>query len=59
VDLKVFNQLGQEVACLARENLPEGTHCKLWNPGSLSPGSYFIHLEAGGMISVRKVILVK
>ncbi len=59
VNLKVYNQLGQEVASLAHEDLPEGVHSRIWNPGSLAPGTYFIHLEAGGMISVRKAIIVK
>jgi len=59
VNLKVYNQLGQEVVSLAHEDLPEGVHSKVWNPGSLAPGAYFIHLEAGGMISVRKAMIVK
>jgi len=59
VNLKVYNQLGQELASLANEDLPEGMHSRIWNPGSLAPGTYFIHLEAGGMISVRKAIIVK
>ncbi len=59
VNLKVYNQLGQEVANLAHEDLPEGLHSRVWNPGSLAPGTYFIHLEAGGMISVRKAMIVK
>lgn len=59
VNLKVYNQLGQEVASLAQEDLPEGVHSRVWNPGSLAPGAYFIHLEAGGMISVRKAMVVK
>ncbi len=59
VNLKIYNQLGQEVASLAHEDLPEGVHSRIWNPGSLAPGTYFIHLEAGGMISVRKAMIVK
>jgi hypothetical protein len=59
VNLKIYNQLGQEVASLAHEDLPEGVHSRVWNPGSLAPGTYFIHLEAGGMISVRKAMIVK
>ena len=59
VNLKVYNQLGQEVANLAHEDLPEGVHSRVWNPGSLAPGAYFIHLQAGGMISVRKALIVK
>ena len=59
VNLKVYNQLGQEVASLAREELPAGTHTRVWNPGDLAPGTYFIQLQSGGMISVRKAIIAK
>ncbi len=54
--LKVYNQLGQVVATLADEELPEGVHERSWHPGPLAPGTYFIHLESGGMISVRKAV---
>ena len=57
VNLKVYNQLGQEVASLVNEDLPKGLHSKIWNPGSLAPGTYFVHLESAGMFSVRKAIL--
>ena len=59
VNLKVYNQLGQEVASLAREELPAGTHTRVWNPGDLAPGTYFIQLQSGGMISVRKALITK
>ena len=59
VNLKVYNQLGQVVASLANEDLPEGIHSRIWNPGSLAPGTYFIHLEAGGRMSVRKAMLTR
>jgi len=59
VNLKIYNQLGQELANLACEDLPEGVHSRIWNPGALASGTYFIHLEAGGMISVRKAMIVK
>jgi len=59
VNLKVYNQLGQVVARLANEDLPEGVHSKIWNPGSLAPGAYFIHLESCGMVSVRKALVTR
>ena len=33
VNLVVYNQLGQLVASLAHEDLPEGVHSRIWNPG--------------------------
>jgi hypothetical protein len=59
VKLSVYNQLGQLVGLLADEDLPEGVHERIWQPGSLAAGTYFFHLESGGMISVRKALLTK
>ena len=59
VKLTVYNQLGQVVGVLADEDLPAGIHEKRWFPGLLAPGPYFIHLESGGMVSVRKAVLTR
>jgi hypothetical protein len=59
VSLTVYNQLGQLVGFLANEDLPEGVHERMWYPGSLAPGTYFIHLESGGMVSIRKAVLAR
>ena len=59
VNLTVYNQLGQVVGYLADEDLPEGSHRKSWSPQRLSPGIYFIHLEYGGMVSIRKALLAR
>jgi hypothetical protein len=59
VRLRVFNQLGQLVGEPVNEDLPQGLHERLWQPGSLAPGTYFFHLESGGMISVRKGMLTR
>ena len=57
--LRVFNQLGQMVGEPVHEDLPQGLHERMWQPGSLAPGTYFFHLESGGMVSVRKAILTR
>jgi subtilisin-like proprotein convertase family protein len=59
VKLTVYNQLGQLVEVLADEELPEGVHELMWQPGHLAPGTYIIRLESGGMISVRKALLTR
>jgi len=59
VHLKIYNQLGQEVAYLVDEYLPEGLHERMWYPKGLAPGTYFIHLESGGMMSVMKALLTR
>ena len=57
--LTIYNQVGQLVDILADEELPEGMNQRIWQPGPLAPGTYFIHLESGGMISVRKAVLTR
>jgi subtilisin-like proprotein convertase family protein len=57
VKVTVYNQVGQLVEVLANEELPEGLHERTWSPGPLAPGTYFVHLESGGMVSVRKALL--
>ena len=59
VNLAVYNQLGQLVDKLAEEDLPAGIHTQIWNPKALAPGTYFIHLESGGMVSVRKALIAE
>ncbi|MEA3461213.1 MAG: hypothetical protein U9R49_04975 [Bacteroidota bacterium] len=57
--LIIYNQVGQLVDIVADEELPEGVHERIWNPGSLAPGAYFIHLESCGMVSVRKALVTR
>ena len=57
--ITVYNQLGQEVGKMADEEFPEGLHERTWDPRALAPGSYYIHLEADGMISVQKALVVR
>lgn len=57
VQLSIYNQLGQRVEILLNDRLGEGAHQRTWSPGPLAPGTYFIQLESGGMLSVRKVLV--
>ena len=59
VRITAYNQLGQQVGIVADEELPEGVHERLWQPSGLPAGTYFIRLESGGMISVRKAVLTR
>ena len=59
VRMAVYNQLGQLVDVVADETLPEGVHERIWQPGSLAPGTYFIQLESGARISVTKAVLAR
>jgi flagellar hook assembly protein FlgD len=57
VRITAYNQLGQQVGTVADEEFPEGVHERMWQPVNLPAGTYFIRLESGGMISVRKAVL--
>ena len=59
VKLTVYNQLGQLAGVVSDEDLTEGIHERVWQPGNLTAGTYYIHLESCGMISVRKAVLVR
>jgi glycosidase len=64
VTLKVFNILGAEVATLMQGRQGAGTHTMRWNGigdgGTVcSSGVYFVRIEAGGFVDVKRMILIR
>ena len=59
VSLKVFNLLGREVATLADETHPTGTHHATFNGSGLPSGIYFYRLQVGEFVATRKMVLLK
>lgn len=59
VSLKVYNVLGKEVATLVNENIVPGYYSVNFSGANLSSGVYLYRLESAGLISVRKMNLVK
>lgn len=66
VSLKVYDELGREVAILVNEVKPPGEYTVKWNAGSCSSGVYFCRLEATSVstsasrfVSVKKLLLLK
>jgi uncharacterized Ntn-hydrolase superfamily protein len=59
VTLRVFDQLGREIATLVNEEKDAGTHMVLWRAEALSAGVYFCRLEAGGSVQTRKLVLLR
>ncbi len=57
--LKVYNLLGQEVAVVINKRMPAGYHSLNFNAAHLTSGIYIYRLEAGGMIFIKKMILMK
>ena len=63
VTLRVYNELGQEVATLVNGRQEAGSYNVTFNAGngtrSLSSGVYFYRLNAGSFVSTKKLILMK
>ncbi|MBI1805023.1 MAG: DUF4331 family protein [Ignavibacteriae bacterium] len=60
VQLKIFNEVGQEIATLVGEQQTPGTYTAKWNAGNAASGVYFYRLQAGNtIVSTRKAMLVK
>ena len=59
VSLRIYNILGELVANLIDKEMSEGPYIYKWNASNLSSGIYFLRLEAGDFMQVRKTILLK
>ncbi len=64
VELKIYNQLGQEIRTLANSIQPIGTHQVVWDGrdghgNSVVSGLYFYRLKAGLVVETRKMILLR
>jgi hypothetical protein len=59
VTLRVFNVLGKEVATLANEVRPAGTHTIQWDASSLPSGVYFCRIQTEHQTETKKLILTK
>jgi hypothetical protein len=59
VSLRVFNQLGEQVAVLANGEFDAGYHSVQWNAVHLTSGIYFYELKAEKFLSVKKLMLMK
>lgn len=64
VELKIYNQLGQEIRTLENSVQTNGAHQTLWdgrdgNGNSVSSGLYFYRLKAGSFVETRKMLLIR
>lgn len=64
VSLKVYNALGEEVACLIDRKMNAGSHQFNWfaknsSGRTMASGLYFYHLRAGDFAQTRKMLLVR
>lgn len=59
VTLKIFNELGQEVAKLIDQRLDAGFKGINWHANGLPSGVYFYQLIAGSFVETKRMILTK
>lgn len=67
VTLKIYNNLGEEIATLVSNRLNAGKYTYTWDSSELASGVYLYRLEAKGMghgigqsfIETRKMILMR
>ncbi|MBN2200800.1 discoidin domain-containing protein, partial [bacterium] len=59
VRMTVHNAVGQEVDRLVNADLAAGPHQAVWNAKDRPSGVYFVRLEAGGSVRIRKMVLLK
>lgn len=59
VTVKIFNQLGQQVAVLANSDFSAGNHQLNFDGAGLSSGIYYYRIEAGSFTQTKKMILMK
>lgn len=59
VTVRIFNQLGQQVATLADRDFSAGNHKLNFDGANLSSGIYYYRIEAGSFTQTKKMILMK
>ncbi|MFZ5515272.1 MAG: T9SS type A sorting domain-containing protein [Candidatus Zhuqueibacterota bacterium] len=59
VTLKVFNEMGQEVATVIDKPMDAGFKGVTWNAANLPSGVYFYQLTAGSMTQSKRMVLMK
>jgi hypothetical protein len=59
VKLSVYNTLGEEVAVLVNNVLPEGLHEVKFNAKSQPSGTYIYRLQQNNSVSIKKMLLLQ
>ena len=59
VFLKIFDINGREVATIISEELSAGIYSRQWDAKGFSSGVYFYRLQAGSLIEMKKLLLLK
>ena len=59
VSLRVFDMAGREVTTLVDGEQPAGTYTAQWNGEGCASGVYICRLQAGSLVNVKKLMLLK
>ncbi|HXX62302.1 MAG TPA: T9SS type A sorting domain-containing protein [Bacteroidota bacterium] len=59
VTLKLFDELGREVATLVNDAKQPGTYTVRWDASTMASGTYFYRIEAGSFVQTRKLLVIK
>ncbi|UCF64455.1 MAG: T9SS type A sorting domain-containing protein [bacterium] len=59
VQLSIFNMAGQRITTLVDEKRPAGSYQTQFDASGLASGVYYCRLQAGNIIEMRKMILLK
>jgi hypothetical protein len=59
VKIKVYDVLGNEVATLVDEFQNAGVYTEIFNAVNLPSGNYFVRMQAGNRVDVKKMTLLK
>ena len=59
MNLTVYDMLGQKVAQLVNEPMSAGYHDVVFDASRLAAGTYVYKLQAGSLVQIKKMILVK
>jgi hypothetical protein len=59
VTVKVYDELGREVAKIVNREQTAGSHSVRWDAANFSSGVYIYELNAGSYHDVKKMVLIK
>ena len=59
VEISIYNNLGIKAATLVNERVSQGRHYVKWNTSGVAPGLYFAVLKAGGIMQVKKIMVIR
>ena len=59
ISLKIYNELGKEVAALVNERQNAGSYSISFDGSNLPSGLYYYKLESGGFVDTKKMLLIK